>query len=383
MARFKEGLVGATNKYDIPNMLMTRLTEVVFDNIEFGGPIKLASRSIYPEDGLSMGDCLDALDGLGGDLVYVGNDSFNLWALYVRGDGVAVALHAECEEGGLMRGAIKLDVYGPRGVDEGVVFEFLEAFGGKARGKAASKSGVTISYAYPTAGGVSILRKDAGKLPFSGIEGNYTASVRPVIWDLIGVLKEADRGLVTISGPPGTGKTWLLRSIITELDGRDTLICMPPSEFITNGHTLIEAISRVNRPVVVFEDLGNLFAQDYRRGSPDAFSTFLNMADGLLSLLSKAVFVLTFNEKIGRMDEAMTRPGRCLGNIEIPHLTFDEARGLLPEEHKDKLTGADTSLARVYSLMGREQLATKHDDPGTGFLALRGRDCGRGAPAGV
>ena len=84
-------------------------------------------------------------------------------------------------------------------------------------------------------------------------------------------------------------------------------------------------------------------------------SNLLNLTDGLLSMLSQAVFVLTFNYGVGEISEALTRPGRCLGHIEIGEISRAQA-----EERTEirPLKQSSYSLAEVYEI-----LATNKDVP--------------------
>ncbi len=73
-----------------------------------------------------------------------------------------------------------------------------------------------------------------------------------------------------------------------------------------------------------------------RRGSKQTrtFSTMtddllaLNFSDGLLSLLGNVVFILTFNHEVSQINPALTRPGRCLGQLTVGLLGRDQAQGI-------------------------------------------------------
>jgi len=95
----------------------------------------------------------------------------------------------------------------------------------------------------------------------------------------------------------------------------------------------------------VLEDIGDLLAQDNVTHHLNATSNFLNLTDGLLSLLSDIVFIVSFNHDIQTINPALTRPGRCLGQIKVGKLPAEQVRDLVGFG----VYGAST-LAEVYEM---------------------------------
>ena len=190
-------------------------------------------------------------------------------------------------------------------------------------------------------------------MPLDSIADNYTPDVVEKTRVLIEKLRTSKHGLVIINGPVGTGKTWLIRSILSEVRDRRGIICTPPLGFLEQAGALNNAISGFERPLVILEDLGDMATKDAVTFHINQMSNLLNLTDGLLSMLSQAVFVLTFNYGVGEISEALTRPGRCLGHIEIGKLSrtqAEERTGVRP------LKQSSYSLAEVYEI-----LATRED----------------------
>ena len=194
------------------------------------------------------------------------------------------------------------------------------------------------------------------RVPLDSVAHNYTPGIVTKTRALIEELKTSRHGLVIVNGPVGTGKTWLIRSILSEAKSRTGVICTPPLWFLEQTGALNDAFSSYERPLVILEDLGDMATKDAVTFHINEMSNLLNLTDGLLSMLSEAVFVLTFNYGVGEISEALTRPGRCLGHIEIGELSraqAEERTGVRP------LKQASYSLAEVYEI-----LATKEDIPG-------------------
>ena len=61
---------------------------------------------------------------------------------------------------------------------------------------------------------------------------------------------------------------------------------------------------------------------------------------------------MTFNYPIKDLDEALTRDGRCIMNIEVPKLPIDQVRGMVPAG-TELGNNKSLSLAEVYALKNK------------------------------
>ena len=214
-------------------------------------------------------------------------------------------------------------------------------------GQRAENSSVPVFIATPDdMTGISISAVQFEKVPFENIRANYTPDVVQSFNTLLNeTLLDMSHGIIVVNGPPGTGKSFLIRSLISELDRR-AVVCSPPSLFLREAKYLNKVTDRFRKAVVVLEDVGDFLTEDNFSMHIDSTSTLLNYSDGLLSLLANCLFVLTFNANIGKISQAITRPGRCLAQIEV---------GLLPFEQASKLVGfpipkKEYTLAEVYEM---------------------------------
>ncbi len=225
---------------------------------------------------------------------------------------------------------------------------------------------VPVSFAYPSKNGVHIMSRSFEALPLESIQMNYSTDVIEATEKLIAAFENEHNGIAIISGPSGTGKSYLIRAILTELrKKRNPLICTPPGHFLTNMGDLTEAvISAADNgwivdpqgsaksqesvgTLVVMEDVGEMLVVENVTTHVNETANLLNMSDGIMALMSDTVFLMTFNHEIDKINPALLRPGRCLGNIVVDRLPWSKAQFLVPSV---QLPTQSYTLAEVYEM---------------------------------
>ena len=223
-----------------------------------------------------------------------------------------------------------------------------------------------VKFASISNGGIEYTTKEMDSEPFDDIRQNYTLSVQESIDSLIKRIPHVDNGIVAIHGKPGTGKTYLIRSLLSELEGINATICMPATAFLENANNLRMVVQYQHKPVIILEDLGDMFAQSLAHTNHDPFNVLLNFTDGLYGLLGNVVFILTFNVDSSKLDKALLRPGRCIADIRVDPLKQSEARNLLPGIDLPK---KEYSLAEIYAMKNDSQVITNIEEKGkVGFI---------------
>lgn len=206
---------------------------------------------------------------------------------------------------------------------------------------------VFVHFAFIGAMGPNFKSKAFSSIPFKTVKQNYSEEVQSAATKLVKQLHDIDNGLVIMSGPPGTGKTYLIRSLLSELIGeRDAIICSPAIKFLTEANLITMVTERFNRPIIVLEDLGDILTKEAAQTHVEARSNILNLSEGLLSMFMDAIIIMTFNNPIENIDPAVIRPGRCLSNIHIGSLPYEQVCKLLPNM---KLEEKSYTLAEVYA----------------------------------
>ena len=196
-------------------------------------------------------------------------------------------------------------------------------------------------------------RRPVTTSPWGAVARNYPARVRAALDELVTVSPSGDGGrVILLHGAAGTGKTSAIRSLLWEwrrfasphvvLDG-DTFVHDP-------GYVAEVTTQDVGDRwvVVIIEDAGDLVDDDHPFGG--GLAQLLNLTDGIVGTGTRALFVLTTNEPIAKLHPAITRPGRCLANIEFTCFSRQEAAAWLGVEHGVPLDGL--TLAELYQRRG-------------------------------
>ena len=171
--------------------------------------------------------------------------------------------------------------------------------------------------------------------------------------------KDEPRGrLILIEGCPGTGKTRMIRSLITTLAESSMCVLVPPSllddisgpEFTRcllrncNGNTHI---------TLILEDADDcLISREKNEAAKASLSALLNLSDGILGATLNLRIVATTNQELKAIDRAILRPGRLLKRVHVGPLSPERASAvyarLKPEDKTPRVYEDNITLAEVY-----------------------------------
>jgi hypothetical protein len=173
--------------------------------------------------------------------------------------------------------------------------------------------------------------------PWQEISRNYTAAAAKALGRLMSLTPDDIVGrLVVLFGPPGTGKTTALRALT------DAWRPWCQVDYVLDPDRLFESPTYMLRVglgeqtpdgddehssgrtfrMLLLEDCDHLIGGEV---GPE-LGRLLNLSDGILGQGLNLLLAITTNKPRSWLHPGLTRPGRCLAQVEVGRLTASEAR---------------------------------------------------------
>lgn len=215
---------------------------------------------------------------------------------------------------------------------------------------------------------------------YDEIKDNYIGETRKLMDQLINYKPQKGGEMFIFSGSPGTGKTFALMSLFRAWRNWASFnyIVDPSSLFGGNPDYIMSVILdtakeevfdfEINKPkpdaatkwrVILLEDMPpHLLSADAGMRNDQGFSQLLNVTEGLLGRGLKLLFIISTNEELGKLHEAITRPGRAAVRHEFEHFDVEAANTWLKNKGSDKTVTDCKTIAELYAMINDSMIQT-------------------------
>lgn len=192
----------------------------------------------------------------------------------------------------------------------------------------------------------------------------------PNLNEYISDYESSSEKVLILMGPPGTGKTRLIRYIIRmfiainydQLDGKTfSAFYTTDSNVIDKDQMFIEFMTSTHR-IMVLEDV-DFSLRDRSEGNTSMYR-LLASSDGLIQSPDKKIIISTNVGHERDIDAALIRPGRCFDLINFRKLTPSEGTLFLRSIGVNREVDDEKSLAELYKYHTKRKSLRLVDDHG-------------------
>ena len=180
------------------------------------------------------------------------------------------------------------------------------------------------------------------------ISENYNDDFLPVYNDLVKFVESNKSGIAILRGVVGSGKTSVIRNLITNHPAKYILITTTMAEHLAQP-TFMTFMQNNKDSIFILEDCEQILVDRTAGNYSCAITNILNTADGLMSDIFNIKFICTFNADISKIDKALLRKGRCFVNYEFKELSEDKTKVLLNRQGIELDSYKPMTLADIYN----------------------------------
>ena len=173
---------------------------------------------------------------------------------------------------------------------------------------------------------------------------------------------EDDKGIILLHGDPGTGKTTFLKYLTKFIKNKEILFIPPAMAETLSDPSIIPFLMEKKNSILIIEDAERVISDRESNGSPVGVSNLLNLTDGILGDCLNIQVIATFNMAREKIDKALLRKGRLIGEWDFKPLNIDNSNKLLKKlfPEKDYKTDKAMLLSDIYGYE-MDDLSIKND----------------------
>lgn len=180
------------------------------------------------------------------------------------------------------------------------------------------------------------------------LQENYNDDFLPVYDDIIKFLDQRESGLIMLSGEIGSGKSYLIRHLLSQHPKEYIIVTNTIASHLANPEFVAFMLEHKDS-IFILEDCEQLIMDRSENVFNSAISNILNMADGLMSDIFNVKFICTFNADINKIDPALLRKGRCYARYEFGKLSADKVEGFCKSHNVELPEYKEMTLGELYN----------------------------------
>jgi AAA+ superfamily predicted ATPase len=179
------------------------------------------------------------------------------------------------------------------------------------------------------------------------------------------------RGIL-LHGPPGTGKTMLIKHIATTTDVPVVQLIATAGTDTSDLLAFFEYLSEISPAIAIIEDLDSMFKGDMGR------SNFLNILDGACTDKNKSLLIIATTNHIKEIDEALTeRPSRFDRHYHLDYPDEDLRRQYIVKRFANLKSLVENDAAVGVFVKNTERMSYAHLNEIYTQAALKAINCKR------
>lgn len=218
---------------------------------------------------------------------------------------------------------------------------------------------ISINFWVKTAQGPECHVRDLECPKWEQVADNYAPQVHDAYNRTLELYPNDTAGNIIVwHGPPGTGKTSAIRTLMQSLkDISEFHYIVDPERFYGDDpsyliQVLLNSSQDKEHRLFILEDTGEMLHAGAKDHVGQALSRLLNTADGLIGQGTGVKMLMTTNDPITTLHPAIIRPGRCLSEVHFDKLPIPHANKWLADHGIDDQVTEPTTLGELYARKG-------------------------------